>query len=147
VSAEVTVLIPVYNREQYILTAINSVLNQTYRHWKILLVDDGSTDNTIEVIEKNVSKDTPVTIIRNPTNLGQSQALNIGLNQTDTPYLVQLDSDDLFLPFTLDVLIKLAKNQPEDVAVFYGNYLKTSCDHQGTIIKTILKKGCSYSVH
>lgn len=143
-SAEVTVLIPVYNREQYILTAINSVLSQTYRRWKILLVDDGSTDNTIAVIEKNVSKDTPLAIIRNPTNLGQSRTLNVGLEQINTPYLVQLDSDDLFLPFTLDIMIKEAQKRPKDVAALYGNYLKTMLDNHGAIAKTILRKGRSY---
>lgn len=142
--AEVTVLIPTYNRAHCICHAINSVLNQTYHLWKILLVDDGSTDNTIEVIKQNIPKDTPITFVRNSTNLGQSRALNTGLDQIDTPFLVQLDSDDQFLPFTLDVLINAAQKQPEDVAVFYGNYLKTSCDHQGRITETILRKGRSY---
>lgn len=141
---EVTVLIPTYNREHFICQALNSILNQTYRHWKILLVDDGSTDNTINVVESCVPKDTPITIIRNSTNLGQSRTLNIGLDQIDTPYLVQLDSDDLFLPLTLEVLIKEAQKQPEDVAVFYGNYLLTLLDAQGAITKTILRKGRSY---
>lgn len=144
VQTEVTVLIPTYNRAHYICQAIDSVLNQTRRDWKILLVDDGSTDNTIEVVETNVPNDTPITITRNSTNLGQSRALNIGLDQIDTPFLVQLDSDDLFLPFTLDVLIKEAQKQPEDVAVFYGNYLKTLLDNHGAITKTILRKGRSY---
>ena len=103
---KVTVLIPTYNRADFICPTINSVINQTYCDWKILLVDDGSTDNTLEVIEKNFPKETPITIIRNSTNLGISRALNIGLDHTDTPYLVQLDSDDLLLPFTLEILKK-----------------------------------------
>ena len=144
VQTEVTVLIPTYNRAHYICQAIYSVLNQTYHQWKILLVDDGSTDNTIEVVKNIIPKNTPVTIIYNPTNLGQSRALNIGLDQIDTTYLVQLDSDDLFLPITLEVLFKAAQKEPEDVAVFYGNYLKTSCDHQGTITKAILRSGRFY---
>ncbi len=141
---EVTVLIPTYNREHYICQALNSVLNQTYRLWKIILVDDGSADNTIAVVETNVPKDTPITIIRNSTNLGQSRTLNIGLEQIDTPYLIQLDSDDLFLPFTLERLVKEAKKQPKDVAVIYGNYLKTSLDNEGGITKSVLRKGRPY---
>ncbi len=141
---EVTVLIPTYNREHYICQALNSVLNQTHRLWKIILVDDGSTDNTIAVVETNVPKDTPIRIIRNSTNLGQSRALNIGLEQIDTPYLVQLDSDDLFLPFTLEILVKEAEKHPQDVAVIYGNYLKTLLDNEGGITKSILRKGRSY---
>lgn len=141
---KITVLIPTYNRADFICQTINSVLNQTRRDWKILLVNDGSTDNTLEVVENFIPRNTPITIVHNPTNLGQSRALNIGLEQIDTPYLIQLDSDDSFLPFTLEVLIKAAQQQPEDVAVFYGNYLKTSCDHQGRIIETILRKGRPY---
>lgn len=142
--AEVSVLIPTFNREKYLIQTIKSVLNQTYRHWKILLVDDGSSDNTLAVVETNIPKDIPITIIRNQTNLGQSRSLNIGLDQVDTPYLVQLDSDDLFFPFTLEVLIKEAKKQPKDVAVIYGNYLKTFLDDQGTTTKTVLMKSHPY---
>lgn len=142
--AEVTVLITTFNRENYLIQTLNSILNQTYPNWKILLVDDGSSDNTFSIVEKTLPKGLPITIIRNPTNLGQSRSLNIGLSQVDTPYLVQLDSDDLFFPFTLEVLIKAAKKQPKNVAVIYGNYLKTFLDDQGTIIKSVLKKGRSY---
>ncbi len=141
---EVTVLITTYNRESFICQAINSVINQTCRNWKILLVDDGSSDNTIEKVETYFPKGMPITIIHNPTNLGQSRSLNIGLAQIDTPYLVQLDSDDLFYPFTIEVLINEARKQPADIAVIYGNYLKTFLDNNGTIIKSILRKGRPY---
>jgi glycosyltransferase involved in cell wall biosynthesis len=140
----VTVLITTYNRENFIIPAINSVINQTYRKWKIIIVDDGSSDNTLAKADSIISKDKPVTIIQNPTNLGQSHALNIGLKHVDTPFFLQLDSDDLLFPFTLEVLMDEAELQPENVATIYGNYLKTFLDDQGKPIRIILIKSNDY---
>lgn len=142
--ANVTVLITTYNRENLIIPAIYSVLNQTYRKWKIILVDDGSSDHTLEMVEQINFRNKLVTIIQNPVNLGQSHALNIGLKQVDTPYLIQLDSDDLLFPFTLEVLMNETERQSKDVAVIYGNYLKTFLDEHDEPIRSVLIKGNPY---
>ena len=74
--------------------AIQSAFDQTYENWKLILIDDASTDDYLQSIEKFL-KDKRVLLI-NVSNLGQSKSLNKGFEIVDTPYIIQLDSDDLF---------------------------------------------------
>lgn len=86
----VTVLIPVYNGEKYIKTGIESMLNQSYKNYKILVVNDGSTDNTLEVLKKY-----PIEIISYEKNRGISYALNLGIKNIDSDYIIRMDGDDV----------------------------------------------------
>lgn len=87
---EVTVLIPVYNGEKYIGDCLESLLNQTYQNYKILVVNDGSSDNTLEVLKKY-----PVEVISYEQNKGISYALNLGIQHINSDYIIRMDSDDL----------------------------------------------------
>ena len=75
---KVTVLMPVYNGEKYLREAIDSILNQTFTDFEFLIVDDGSTDNSSEII--NSYSDSRIRLIRKSANLGISKSLNIGLS-------------------------------------------------------------------
>ncbi|MBD0384331.1 glycosyltransferase [Paenibacillus sedimenti] len=119
---DVTVMLPSYNAGRYLKEAVQSVFDQTYTNWKLIIVDDASTDNSIDTIQKFL-KDPRVTLIRNPQNLGQSKSQNVALQLVDTPYVIQLDADDLFFPNTIERLKQEADKQSEDVAVFYGNFM------------------------
>ena len=119
-TAQVTVVMPFYNPDSYIIDAIESVLNQTFIDWELLLVDDGTTESYYPKIKKYLN-DSRIRLIRMPMNKGQSKALNKGLEYVETPYFIQLDSDDWYDPNTLQVLVNEAKKQPEDVAVISGN--------------------------
>jgi len=99
---QVSVIIPTYNRAQYVCEAIDSVLAQTYRDLEIIVVDDGSTDNTREVLGKY---DDQVRYIYRE-NGGPSAARNTGLGHARGEYIAFLDSDDLFLPGKLEVQLK-----------------------------------------
>lgn len=118
--SKVTVLIPFYNPGYHILEALDSVYAQTYKDWKLILIDDGSTENVLSVIEDYL-KDPRVRFVRHPQNKGQSKSLNTGLKLVDTPFLIQLDADDWFTPNTLEVLLKETESNPETTAVFSGN--------------------------
>lgn len=142
--AEVTVVIPFLNRKDLLPKAIDSVFGQTYTDWKLVLVDDGSTDDYGPSIQ-NYLEDHRVQLIRNPKNLGQSKSLNKALSIVNTPYMVQLDSDDWYFPNTLELLVKEAKKLPEKVAVISGNLNVVWEDLEGNVRRTKQKIGRSFS--
>ena len=139
-SSKVTVLIPFYNPGRYLVDAIESVFSQTYKNWKLILINDASTDHSLSLIKKYLSDDR-VKIVHHERNLGQSSSLNTGLNLVDTPFLIQLDADDWFYKDTLKVLVKEAKKLPEDVGLISGNINFVFEDRAGNQIKQKIKKG------
>jgi len=92
----ITVLIPVYNREGYIAAAIDSVLAQSFTDFELLIVDDGSTDRSMEIISSYA--DPRIRIERNPYNKGGPWARNRGLDLARGEYVAMLDSDDVAAP-------------------------------------------------
>lgn len=136
----ITVLIPSYNAGDYLREALESVFSQTYRNWKIILIDDASTDNSLSKAEEFL-EDSRIKLIRNEINLGQSKSLNKGLEFVDTPYVITLDSDDWFYPYTLEVLLGEATKLGENIGLIHGNLTAVFQDDDGRVIKEISKKG------
>lgn len=89
----ISVIIPVYNSEKYIERAISSLLKQTYHNVEIIVVDDGSSDKTSEIVYNLIQKDSRITIIQNKSK-GVSSARNTGIKQCNGKYIMFLDSDD-----------------------------------------------------
>ncbi|RJP28761.1 MAG: glycosyltransferase [Candidatus Omnitrophota bacterium] len=98
---KISVIIPTYNRANYISVAIHSVLNQTYHNWEIIVIDDGSNDSTKEVIRPYL--DNISYFYQN--NQGEASARNIGINRSKGEFIAFLDSDDLWLPDKLKIQI------------------------------------------
>lgn len=117
--AKFTVVIPSYNRGSYIKKAIRSVIEQSYSQWKLLIIDDASADDTLEQVEPYL-KDGRIRLIALSENVGISHVLNRALREVDTPYLVQLDSDDWLSKDCLKEFDKAARKHPE-AALLYGN--------------------------
>jgi glycosyltransferase involved in cell wall biosynthesis len=116
----VSVIIPTYNRAHLIVRAIRSVLNQTYQDFEIIVIDDGSTDNTEEIIRG--FKDKKVKYIKKyKENKGSSIARNIGIKVARGKYIAFLDSDDEWLPEKLDKQIKVLQSESPEVGVVYSN--------------------------
>ncbi|WP_195695126.1 glycosyltransferase family 2 protein [Priestia megaterium] len=106
----VTVIIPVYNVEEYLNECIESVLNQSYKNIEIIVINDGSTDKSLGIIEDYKEKNANIIVI-SQENSGQSFSRNIGIDLAKGDYVFFLDSDDYILPDTLSILIrKLEKN-------------------------------------
>ena len=103
-SFKISVIIPTYNRGRIIGNSINSVLNQTFKNLEIVVVDDGSTDNTKEVIEQ--IKDERVRYIKLAKNNGASYARNIGIKNAIGQFISFQDSDDIFYPYKLERQLK-----------------------------------------
>ncbi len=111
----VSVIIPAYNQANFIDKAIESVLRQTYKDFELIIINDGSKDNTEEII-KNYS-DFRIRYICHKKNLGISEARNSGIRASRGKYIALLDSDDEFLPEKLDMQVKLLRNESSDVGV------------------------------
>ncbi|MBO8170768.1 MAG: glycosyltransferase family 2 protein [Bacillaceae bacterium] len=118
---EITVVIPTYNRSHFLPDAIESVIRQTYPEWKILIVDDASTDNTPDVVEQYRQGDSRIQYIRMPKNAGISHVMNQALSFIDTDYFLQLDSDDWLEPDALEKLAEAIGRVSPETALFYGN--------------------------
>lgn len=116
----VSVIVPVYNREGLLNETINSILVQTYLNWELLLVDDGSTDNSIQVAEEFAENDTRIrNIKRNREPKGAPTCRNIGLENAKGEYVIFLDSDDLMAPYCLEQrLNKVGQFPNQDFWVF-----------------------------
>ena len=89
---KVSVIIPVYNSSKYVLECLNSVLNQTYKNLEIIVIDDKSTDNSVEIIE--TIKDKRIKLIKQEKNLGVALTRNRGIEEATGSYLCFIDSDD-----------------------------------------------------
>lgn len=87
-----------HNAEKYLSEAIESILNQTFSDFEFIIIDDASTDGTKKIIEEYTIKDARIKLISNPTNLGLTKSLNIGLEQAQGEYIARLDADDLSEP-------------------------------------------------
>lgn len=93
---KVTVLMPVYNGEKYLNDAIDSILGQTFQDFEFLIVNDGSTDNSVEIIKSY--DDTRIRLFHNEKNLGVARTLNKGMELARGEYIARMDSDDISLP-------------------------------------------------
>ena len=102
-----SVIIPVYNVEKYIRRCITSVINQTFKDYEIIVINDGSTDNSIEI-----AKEFPVKIINSP-HVSVSEARNLGVKKAKGEYILFLDSDDYWDNDLLKKLTKSLKNNPD----------------------------------
>lgn len=117
----ITVVIPSYNRGKLISQAIQSVLNQqTTVPWKLLIIDDASTDDTVQKVSSFLP-DQRIQFIQLKENRGISHVLNTALEYIDTPYFVQLDSDDRLTRNALEELSKAIHQADPKTALFYGN--------------------------
>lgn len=106
---KVSVIIPVYKAERYIAATIQSVLDQTYKDFELLIVDDGSPDRSIEICQQFT--DPRIKIIRQE-NRGVSAARNAGIRQAQGRYIGLLDADDLWLPHKLEKHVEHLENLP-----------------------------------
>lgn len=109
----VSIIVPVYNAEQYLSQTIAMVKKQTYTDWELLLVDDHSEDGSIRTIEKNLSQepDERIRLIRQPKNMGAAAARNRGLKEARGRYIAFLDADDVWLEEKLEIQLRFMEEQ------------------------------------
>lgn len=122
----VSIIIPNYNRAAYLQEALKSIRNQSYTHWEAIVIDDGSTDASKEIVTKLANKDTRIKWIeRKRIPKGAATCRNIGIDQASGEYLIFLDSDDLLDFHCLAQRLKVMReNSKLDFAVFKMQFFK-----------------------
>ena len=125
----VSIIMPAFNSQETISEAIESVLQQTYKHWELLIVDDCSLDNTSEIINKYIKVNPRIVYIPNQKNLGPSFSRNAGLSVAKGRWVAFLDSDDIWLENKLESSIRFAEEYSAPL-VFTGfrRFLHKSLD-------------------
>jgi glycosyltransferase involved in cell wall biosynthesis len=110
---KISVLMPVYNCELYVASAVESILNQTYTDFEFLIIDDASTDATLSIIKSYT--DSRIKIIEKPINSGYTNSLNYGLTIAKGKYIARMDGDDISYPERFDKQIAYLEANPEVV--------------------------------
>ena len=117
-SKSVTVIIPVYNGAEFLEDTLNSVVNQTFRDWNCLIIDDGSTDNSLEVMREFIRLHKSMDFsIQSITNQGPGVARNVGIANSNSPFIALLDQDDLWDQDKLELQVDFLKRNPEHIGV------------------------------
>lgn len=117
--AFLSVVIPLYNKENFIKDTVESVFNQTYSDFELLVIDDCSTDNSYKIVSQIV--DPRLSIISHKTNKGLSASRNTGIKNSTSNYIAFLDADDLWKPHFLEEIVHLIKTFPK-ASLFATNY-------------------------
>lgn len=122
----VSIITPAYNVEKYIEQTINSVLNQTYKNWEMIIIEDCSKDNTFRLIQNLSKRDTRIKIYQNKRNSGVSFTRNRAIDIAQGKYIAFLDSDDLWDKEKLEKQIQfMEKNH---ILLSYSSYRKINSD-------------------
>jgi len=132
---KVSIITPAHNSAKYIADTIESVINQTYQNWEMIIIDDYSTDNSKDIINEYSKKDKRIVPIFLETNLGAAQARNSGLKIASGRYIAFLDSDDQWFQYKLEKQVKFM--QDKNISFSFTSYEVINDD--GSPAKKIIK--------
>ena len=131
---KISVLMSVYNGSQYLCESIESVLNQTFADFELIIVDDCSTDDSEAILKKFSAQDSRITLLRNEENIGLTKSLNKGLKIAQGEYIARQDADDISLPTRFEKQVAYLDHSKDTVLVS-GNY--SYIDAKGAFIKSL----------
>ncbi len=131
----VSIIMPSYKSERFIRASIESVLNQTYPYWELIVIDDKSPDNSNKIVEDFMKKDKRIKLIKLEKNSGPAIARNTGIKEAKGRYISFLDSDDQWLPEKLEKQIKFMKEN--NLALTYSSYYMIDEDDKPAGIYTV----------
>lgn len=110
----VSIIVPVYNAAKFLDMSLQSLQNQTYTYWEALLVNDGSTDDSLQILRRYAANDSRFKVTDKP-NGGVASARNVGLEQASGRYIAFLDPDDMLCPQFLDIMLKVMRQNESDM--------------------------------
>ena len=131
--AKVSIIVPVYNVEKYLERCISSLINQTFDDIEIILINDGSTDSSKDIIEKYSRQDNRIKVIEE-ANLGSAAARNAGLDRITSKFVMFLDGDDYYENVCIEEAYKKITKEHADIAIFGSKHF----DSKGRLVKEIL---------
>jgi len=146
----VSVVMAVHNGADYLQEAVNSILNQTHRNFEFIIIDDGSTDETADILRKFLKIDQRISIITQ-NNYGLAKSLNIGIKQAKSRYIARMDADDISLPDRFKLQLAYLETHPEISVLggqvcFFGkhrsNFPHSQLPQEPQLISQGLKKYC-----
>jgi glycosyltransferase involved in cell wall biosynthesis len=115
----VSVIIPAYNAEAFISRTLQSVISQTYKNIEILVVDDGSRDKTVEIVESFAQKDSRIILLKQP-NSGVASARNLAIENSRGEYIAPIDADDIWYPQKLEKQVQCMLQGDISVGLVYA---------------------------
>lgn len=117
---QISIILPVYNTSQYILKAVNSILQQSLTDFELILIDDGSSDGTEQLVRQLADKDSRIRLVQR-SNKGLITTLNEGVALARSPLIARMDADDIAFPERLAVQYAYMNSHPDLLAV--GSYV------------------------
>ncbi len=114
---EISVILPVYNSEKYLQKCLDSISKQTFRNFEVIAIDDGSTDNSLQILNQHGQKDSRFKIFQNPENEGVSYTSNKALSLCNAKYTARMDADDIMYPDRLKLQYKFLKENPDHILI------------------------------
>lgn len=149
---KISVIMPVYNAEKFLDKAIKSILNQTFKDFEFIIINDGSKDNSLKIIKEFQKKDKRIVLINNKKNLGLQKTLNKGLRISKGKYIARMDSDDISMERRFEIQFSYLENHPSIFLIgcsaividSFGNKLGVFRKYGGSkkLRKKILKNNC-----
>ena len=139
----VSIIVPTYNSNKYVIDTIESILHQTYNGWELLITDDCSTDNTWSILKKYAGEDNRIKIFKLTKNQGPGLARNNSIKHAAGRYIAFCDSDDKWYPDKLRKQISFMKEK--DCALSYSSY-KVIDESGGDLGRVLSKKTVDYKV-
>lgn len=131
---KVSVFIPCYNAERYIEETLLSILNQTYRDFQIIVIDDGSTDKSAKIVEEYREKDSRIKLLYNKENKGIAYTRNRGIQECDTEFIAIMDADDIAPLDRLEKEVSYLEKY-KNIGAVGGQYILI--DEKGNLMKTV----------
>ena len=140
----VSVLMSVYNGEQYLASAVESILNQTFADYEFIIIDDGSSDATWNILQEYTREDGRIVLHRNHKNMGLAKSLNHGLLMAKGEYIARQDADDVSLPSRFSLQIRYMERHPEIDILGTGYY---QIDEEGKYLSKVILPEDDFNIH
>ncbi|MHC1716407.1 MAG: glycosyltransferase family 2 protein [Candidatus Dojkabacteria bacterium] len=134
IAPQISIVMPVYNVEEYIKEAIESILNQTFNNWELIIIDDGSTDRTKKILKPYVKSDLRIRYIRKEKNVGITKNLNYAISLAKADLIARMDGDDISSVTRLDIQYEYMKENPK--CVLAGTWAEM-IDEKGVVLQQI----------
>lgn len=131
----ISIITPAYNSEKYIESTILSVINQTYKNWEMIIIDDSSKDSTHDIISRYNIIDSRIRVISLEKNSGVSNARNIGISKAQGSWIAFLDSDDIWQPTKLEKQIELINREKVEFVFTGSSFIDSENKPLGTVFE------------
>ena len=138
---KVSVIMSVYNSDKFLSESIESILNQTFRDFEFIIINDCSTDKSLDIIKKYSKNDNRIVLIENENNIGLTKSLNKGVKIAKGNYIARIDADDTALNNRFEVQYNFLEKNKNIFLVGGGTY---EIDYKGKIIRRFLRITNSY---